>query len=559
MGAAAKKKAPEVVYNPPSTTDDWPVDQVAVFAWRQQQILKLKGNSDLIAGAKFYYANNPVAFINHWCDTYDPRKAGKDPGPKGPLLLFQRQDELVECLMACLQAETALLVEKTRDMGATWVCCAFSVWLWLFWNGSAVGWGSRKEQLVDKIGDPDSIFEKIRMLINGIPKFFLPVGFSPKDHMHFMRIINPETGSTITGEAGDNIGRGGRSLIYFKDESAHYERPERIEAALSDNTNVAVDISSVNGLGNVFYRRREAGADWTGAIVPGRTQVFVMDWRDHPAKNDDWYEARRAKAEEEGLLHVFAQEIDRNYSASVEGILIHQEWVRAAVDAHIKLSCSASGMWSSALDVADGGGDTNAQSQRQGIILRKLDEWGARDAAVTARKAIANVADKGKIELQYDCIGVGSTVKAEVNNLKDAKRLPKGIRLVPWNAGAKVLKPEQRVVPGDSESPKNKDFYTNLKAQGWWELRNRFYRTFRAVTEGAMYDPNTLISLDSNLKLLRKLEKELCQVTAGRGAGLKLMIDKTPEGTKSPNLADAVMMDYWPCEGGYSLEKFING
>ena len=559
MGSAARKLPEPEIFSPPVTTDDWPVDHIAVFGWRQQQVLRLKGNSDLIAGAKHYYAEHPVEFINHWCDTYDPRKAGKNPGPKGPLVLFKKQQELVECLVACLDEEVAALVEKTRDMGATWVCCALSVWLWLFWSGSAVGWGSRKEQLVDKIGDPDSIFEKIRMLINGLPNFFLPVGFSSKEHMHFMRIINPETGATITGEAGDNIGRGGRKLVYFKDESAHYEHPDSIEAALSDNTNVAVDISSVNGLGNVFYRRREAGADWTGAIVPERTQVFVMDWKDHPAKDVNWYKKRKAKAEEEGLLHIFAQEVDRDYSASVEGILIQREWVTASIDAHIKLNLSQTGMWSSGLDVADGGGDTNAQSQREGIILRELDEWGARDPAVTARKAIANVTRRGKIALQYDCIGVGSTVKAEVNNLKDAGKMPKGIIMVPWDAGAKVLKPNDRVIPRDKESPLNKDFYTNLKAQGWWQLRNRFYRTWRAVTQGAIYDPNELISLDSNLKLLRKLEKELCQVTAGPGAALKLLIDKTPEGTKSPNLADAVMMDYWPCNSGYNIGKLVNG
>jgi hypothetical protein len=52
-------------------------------------------------------------------------------------------------------------------------------------------------------------------------------------------------------EAGDNIGRGGRTLVYFKDESAHYEHPDLIEAALGDNTNVQIDISSVNGLGKL--------------------------------------------------------------------------------------------------------------------------------------------------------------------------------------------------------------------------------------------------------------------------------------------------------------------
>jgi phage terminase large subunit len=122
-----------------------------------------------------------------------------------------------------------------------------------------------------------------------------------------------------------------------------------------------------------------------------------------------------------------------------------------------------------------------------------------------------------------------------------------------------VLNPEKPVIKGDKQSPLNKDFYTNLKAQGWWELRNRFYRTYRAVEEGAQYDPDTLISLDSGVKNLRKLEKELCQVTASKGARLKMLIDKTPEGTRSPNLADAVMMAYWPIARSYNLERFLRG
>ena len=544
----------------PVTTNSWPVDPVPVFAWRQQQVQRLQDDPNLVEGAFVYYADHPVEFINHWVDTYDPRKAGSMASVKGPLVLFSRQDEMVEFLFACLRSEECGLIEKSRDMGATWVCSAFSVWLWLFWPGASIGWGSRKEALVDRLGDPDSIFEKIRMIIARLPVSFLPDGFSESEHMSFMRIVNPATGATITGEGGDNIGRGGRKLIYFKDESAHYERPEKIEAALLDNTRVQVDLSSVNGLGNVFHRRREAGTDWHGEVERGRTQVFVMDWHDHPDKDDEWYQLRKQKAEDEGLMHVFAQEVDRNYAASVEGILIEQEWVHAAVDAHIKLGLSETGMWCSALDVADAeGGDTNAQASRQGIILRSLDEWGARDTAVTARRAIANVMKMGTLDLQYDCIGVGVGVKAEVNNLKDTKSFPERLTLVPWNAGAAVLNPDKRVNEGDKESPINKDFYTNLKAQGWWELRNRFHRTWRAVEEGAVYDPDSLISLDSNLKLLRKLQKELCQVTASRGAKLKLLIDKTPEGTVSPNCGDSVMMLYWPLKSGYDIVKFMGG
>src|SRR5690606_24682813 len=137
--------------------------------------------------------------------------------------------------------------------------CAVSVAMWLFHDGSSIGWGSRKQELVDRIGDPSSIFEKMRMLIMNTPRVFQPVGFNPDNCLHFMRLVNPENGATIIGEIGDDIGRGGRTLEYFKDESANYTRPEEIEAALSENTRCQIDISSVNGPNNVFYRKRDTG------------------------------------------------------------------------------------------------------------------------------------------------------------------------------------------------------------------------------------------------------------------------------------------------------------
>jgi hypothetical protein len=144
-------------------------------------------------------------------------------------------------------------------------------------------------------------------------------------------------------------------------------------------------------------------------------------------------------------------------------------------------------------------------------------------------------------------------VKAEANNLVDAGVMPKDIHFIPWSAAAAVQNPHNRVVQkedgtDDMESPKNKDFYSNLKAQAWWELRNRFYRTFKAITEGVEYNADDLISIDSTIPMLRKLEKELSQATMKRGATLKLVVDKSPPGTRSPNMADAVVMAYWPIQ-----------
>ncbi|GFO81791.1 MAG: hypothetical protein A49_14180 [Methyloceanibacter sp.] len=538
-------------------TVSWPPDYVDVLRRRQERVLALRSDPELLFGALEYYRTRPVEWINDWVDTYDPRNAGSSMPAFIPLILFDRQRDLVQFLWALIEAQEGGLIEKARDMGATWVSCAFSVWLWLFVPGASVGWGSRKEPLVDKIGDPDSIFEKLRLIISRLPREFLPFGFSPKEHATFMKIVNPETGATITGEAGDNIGRGGRKLIYFKDEAAHYERPEKIEAALGDNTNVQIDISSVNGLGNVFHRRREAGVEWTGgAIDKSATNVFVMDWRDHPAKTQAWYEKRKKRYEEEGLAHVFAQEVDRDYAASVEGVIIPAAWVLSAIDAHKKLDFSDDGGWAGALDVADEGMDRNAFAARKGVVLRHAEEWGARDTGETARRATGCCDNRLPIEVQYDCIGVGAGVKAEVNRLADEGLLPSGIRFVSWDAGAKPQNPDEHVIRGDKDTPLNDDFYANLKAQGWWELRRRFEKTHKAVTEGVRYDVDELISIDSALPKLRSLQKELSQPTAGKSARLKLLVDKTPAGARSPNMADAVMMLYWPMQGTrYTLDN----
>jgi phage terminase large subunit len=107
------------------------------------------------------------------------------------------------------------------------------------------------------------------------------------------------------------------------------------------------------------------------------------------------------------------------------------------------------------------------------------------------------------------------------------------------------------VVPHDRQSPLNKDYFGNLKAQGWWELRNRFERTHRAVNGERGYAPDQLISLDSSLPLLRQLMREIAQPTRGVSTTGKLHIDKQPDSTKSPNLGDATMQCYWPVRSGY--------
>ncbi len=550
------------------THEQWPPDYRAVYAWRLQQLAKLRNNEQLLASARAYYRTRPKEFIMHWMDTYDPRRNGSK---WIPFVFFKRQAEFIDYLDECIRDNENGLSEKARDMGASWLCCAYAIHSWLFVDNDAVGFGSRKQELVDKIGDVSSIFEKLRMLVRRLPDVWKPMGLDERKHLTFMKMLNPANGAVITGETGDNIGRGGRTRYYIKDEAAHYERPEKIEAALGDTTNVQIDISSVNGLGNVFHRKREAGIDWRPNAInlqPGYTRVFVMDWRDHPAKTQAWYDARKAKAEREGLQHLFAQEVDRNYSAAISNTIIPYNWIVAAVDAHLKIKWKdAKGEihtgipdyllgdnWIAGLDIADAGIDRNALAKRQSIIWRHVEEWGERDPGVSTRRAIAACRGHKRIIVQYDEIGIGSSVKSEYNRLSIDEKLidPAVLPFVGWNAGAAVVDPYFHIIPDDDQSALNKDFFHNFKAQAWWSLRTRFYKTFKNVMEGVLYPIDEMISLDGNMPLLQQLIKELAQPTSVTGSSLRMVVDKKPDGTKSPNLADAGVMMYFPVRDDYS-------
>lgn len=534
--------------------EQWPPNYRGVYAWRIRQLQLFKKTPALLEGAKHYYSTRPDEFIMHWMDTYDPRKKGNK---WVPFVFFAKQKDIIQFFHSLRNESESGLIEKCRDAGVTWLACGYSVWSFLNIKSDSIGWGSRKAMLVDELGNPDSIFEKMRLIMRRLPACFRPKGWNEQKHATYMKFINPENGASINGEAGDNIGRGGRKSVYFKDESAHYERPEKIEASLGDNTNVQIDISSVNGLGNPFHRRRMAGIEWNSKAVlkEGFTRVLVVDWTDHPEKTQEWYDKRRAKYEREGMLHLFAQEVDRDYAASLSNSIIPKQWIMAARDAHIKLGWKLGNNHVAGLDIADCGIDRNGFVYRQELVCRHAEEWGERDPGVTTRRAAIKLRELERCNVMYDSIGVGAAVKSEYNRLVDdkiidANRYP----FIPWNAGGSVLDPKFRVIPDDEKSIKNEDMFRNIKAQAWWSARIRFYKTWRMIEalEGRAdpihYPVDDLVSLDSNMPLIDQLIEELAQAVKKDTSNLKMIVDKAPDGAKSPNLADAFVMCYFPLD-----------
>lgn len=475
---------------------------------------------------KKQYKDDPVAFIQDWCWTIDPRKGKKADSNVvvKPFLLYEKQIEVIHWLQSCIDEEEHGLLEKTRGAGMTWLFCSFSVWLWLMEDDISVGWGSRKAMYVDQIGNRDSIFEKLRFTIRKLPNFALPSEYILK----LNSCENKDNGSTIIGEAGDGIGRGGRTTLYFKDESAHYEHPELIEASLSENTHVQIDFSSVNGVGNIFYNKR----------FGGQAKIMLVDVTDVPWMTKKFLAKKHAQLAAMGLEYKYNQEYLRDYTASVEGIIIPNKWVRAAIDFHTIFEDEHGESKHAAYDPMDEGGDTHALSMKKGMILKELHEWTTGDIEEITAETMRICAEAGYDQMIYDAVGLGVGVRVKANNMT----LP--VDVLPFKGSWKVAYPDELYV---DEIPNSEIFY-NFKAQCWWNLRVLFENTYKArkaieAGEPCIYDHSQLISLPLSLPLLRRLEAELSQPTRKDKNG-KIMINKKPDGTKSPNLADSLVMVY---------------
>jgi hypothetical protein len=511
----------------------WRPDYAAVLAARVERLHRLQASPGALEALKAYYGEHIAAFINDWGVTADPRNALLSP-PRAvvlPFILFPKQREWIDWVLERARRREPGLTEKSRDCGVSWLAMALAASLCLMRRNTTIGIGSAKEDLIDRSGDPSCLLWKARLFIESLPPAFRG-GWDVRQHSAHLRLVFPETGSAIVGEAGDAIGRGGRTSIFFIDESAHLERPQLIEASLSSNTDCRIDISSVAGMANPFAEKRHSG----------RVQVFTFHWRDDPRKGDDWYARQRETLDPVTL----AAEVDIDYRASIEGSLIPAAWLHAAVGAAEKLGIKPSGARHGGFDVADSGVDSNCFAARHGVRLHGLRSWSGKNSDIYASVVKAfSLADQYGTEWVYaDGDGLGAGVRGDARTI-NAARAGDGrrqIRFEMFRGSSAPFDPEGEMVPGR----KNQDFFANAKAAGWWHLRKLFENVYRAVVSGLKVDPDAIISIDPALPELDQLLQQLSQPTYSLNNAGKVIVDKKPDGTPSPDRADAVMICYQP-------------
>ena len=123
-------------------------------------------------------------FINVGLDIFEPRDTKM---PHKPFITWDFQDQAVLDMKKAIENGEDVIIEKSRDMGATWIVVTLLCWFWMLSPGFEALIGSRKEDLVDNF-QKDSLFGKFDYLIKSMPSWLKPKGWNPRKCRNFLKI-----------------------------------------------------------------------------------------------------------------------------------------------------------------------------------------------------------------------------------------------------------------------------------------------------------------------------------------------------------------------------------
>lgn len=206
-----------------------------------------------------------------------------------PFTLWPRQVWLIWRLMV----ERLVIILKARQLGISWLVCAYVLWLCFFQDGKVALLFS-KGQL-----EANELARRISALYHRLPAWLRATGPA---------LVKDNTGELIWSNgsrvqslpATQNAGRTFTASLVVLDEFAFVQWAEQLYTALKptiDGGGQLIILSTANGTNNLFHElweRAQSGAS--------RFKTAFLDWRARPDRDDAWYAATAADAVQSSLM-----------------------------------------------------------------------------------------------------------------------------------------------------------------------------------------------------------------------------------------------------------------
>lgn len=252
----------------------------------------------------------PAYFINTCLNIFEPRETQGDWSDIPYLLRAFQEDTVIE-IKKRIDSGKDLLIDKTREMGATWLVLAVYLHSWLFEDKFTAIVSSITEQKIDHKGNPSCLLWKFDYMVDSLkvnaPYFFIEEYRElTSGSITHMKRLNPRNKSLINGEVmGPNLGRSGRCKTMFLDEFAEAASPAAAFASSSRTSPCRIFVFTPKGM------------NFAGRLaVPKRGEKRVMarislHWKIDPTKNRWEYRDNTGKILDEGNgevpVHILAK------------------------------------------------------------------------------------------------------------------------------------------------------------------------------------------------------------------------------------------------------------
>jgi phage terminase large subunit len=303
--------------------------------------------------------------------------------------------------------------------------------------------------------------------------------------------------------------------------------------------------SSKDAVAQKWLKRAEKDLAKKGIYEDDQLLVVQINWDEIPRR---WFLASGLETERlDDLKNLTKAAYDHKwngaYNDTVSGAIIQPEWFDACIDAHVKLGFEPVGLEVVSHDPSDEGSDPKGLVYRHGVVIMDAQECEFGDINQGGDWAADYAIDVKPDVFIWDGDGMGVGLRRQFNEALG----PKNIRLEMFSA-AGVDRPDEIYEDGkDTNKKTNKEAFRNKRAQYYWELRDRMYRTWQAVN-GKYIDPQDLISFSSKIKDLDLLRAEVCRIPQKHNnvGPLQIMSKKEMKtlGIASPNMADCLMMTW---------------
>lgn len=278
----------------PITNLQVPKGRTENLQWRKSILEEAEKDSGLRQALADACKLSVLFWANAFAWTFRVREVGEDGKSKPvessqrhtPFITWPVQDVVLTELCDAVREGRDAIIDKSRDMGASWMCCLALHWHWQFKRDFQGAVMSRVEEDVDKPGNRKTLFYKHDYLNEYQPSWLLP-----RISRKYMHLGNETMGSNIDGTStNQHAGRGDRRDAILLDEFASVQNGDAILGATADVTNCRL-FNSTPIAGSAFSRlRRDAESK--------SIKIITLGYWDHPEKG----RGRRWKVDEDGSI-----------------------------------------------------------------------------------------------------------------------------------------------------------------------------------------------------------------------------------------------------------------